>query len=165
MHSASVAITFRSPSEQSSDRLSGGQKSSSVSTVETIIRAIEGTDIEVLSLRHGDVQIRVVQDAQLRPVVYEQQADPPADDKLRAISAPLTGIYYARPSPEQPQFVTEGGLVIKGQVVGLIETMKLFNEVIAEIEGEVRQVLVAEGDLVEANQPLMRIAVTEEPPA
>jgi acetyl-CoA carboxylase biotin carboxyl carrier protein len=78
------------------------------------------------------------------------------------IPAPLTGVYYARPAPDQPLFVTVGGAVHVDDVVALIETMKLFNEVKSEIAGRVTRVVAAEGDLVQAGQPLMFVAPTEE---
>jgi acetyl-CoA carboxylase biotin carboxyl carrier protein len=64
-------------------------------------------------------------------------------------------MFYGRPSPEQAAFVSEGDLVEPGQVVGLIETMKLFNEVTAEVFGEVLRIAVGDGDMVELGQPLV----------
>jgi biotin-dependent carboxylase-like uncharacterized protein len=73
------------------------------------------------------------------------------------VSAPLLGTFYRRPSPEAPLFVEEGGAVEPGQTVGLIEVMKSFHEVTAEISGTVRRFLVDEGEAVEFGQPLMEI--------
>src|SRR5579872_3240397 len=132
----------------------------SAATVERILRLVEPTDIEVLELKWGEARIRVTQDAER---FTRLGTDPEAAlaEGTVPILAPLTGVFYGRPSPDQPAFVQAGGRLNRGQIVGLIETMKLFNEVVAEIEGEVVQVLVSEGDLVEANQPLMLVRADE----
>lgn len=130
-------------------------------TVQRILRMVEGTDIEQLELRWGDARIRIVQGA----ATSRDTDDTPSAAVVEGvgITAPLTGVYYARPAPEQPSFVDEGGIVTAGQVVGLIETMKLFNEIVSEVEGTVERILVAEGDLVEAGQVLMRVLPSAEP--
>jgi acetyl-CoA carboxylase biotin carboxyl carrier protein len=75
--------------------------------------------------------------------------------------APLTGVFYSRSAPEKPAFISVGDVVVPGQVVGLIETMKLFNEVIAEVTGEISHLSAQDGDLVEAGQPLMYVVARE----
>ena len=85
----------------------------------------------------------------------------PADTR-HAIAAPLTGVYYGRPKPEDPPFVTVGATVQPGQVVALIETMKLFNEVAADITGEVVEIAPQEGDLVEAGHTLLYVVPAQE---
>jgi acetyl-CoA carboxylase biotin carboxyl carrier protein len=74
----------------------------------------------------------------------------------------LAGAYYSRPSPEQAAFVAVGDTVVAGQVVGLIETMKLFNEVTADVGGDVVEIAVSDGDLVAAGQPLLYIRPESE---
>jgi acetyl-CoA carboxylase biotin carboxyl carrier protein len=64
-------------------------------------------------------------------------------------------MFYGRPSPEQAPFASEGDTIEPGQVVGLIETMKLFNEVTAELWGEVTRIAVADGEMVELGQVLV----------
>ena len=63
-------------------------------------------------------------------------------------------MFYARPSPELDVYVAAGKTVEAGQVVGMIETMKLFNEVVSDVAGRIRDVLISDGDLVEKGQPL-----------
>jgi biotin carboxyl carrier protein len=124
--------------------------------LEQVVRAIEGSDIETIELTWQDRRIRVVQDPGM-PAVPSATASASEPSTLVGIVAPLTGVFYARPSPDQPLFVSDGDLVTQGQVVGLIETMKLFNEVVSTLDGRVRDVLVTEGDLVEKEQVLMRV--------
>lgn len=78
------------------------------------------------------------------------------------LAAPLTGVLWMRPSPEEEQFAAVGDMVEAGQVVALIETMKLFNEVIADVAGEVVSIAAREGDLVEVGQPLIFVKPREE---
>lgn len=73
------------------------------------------------------------------------------------VKAPLVGTYYAAPSPESEPFVTVGKRVKKGDVLMIIESMKLMNEVLCEQEGTVAEILVQNGDAVEFDQPILRI--------
>ena len=73
------------------------------------------------------------------------------------VKAPLVGTYYAAPSPESEPFVTVGKRVKKGDVLMIIESMKLMNEVLCEQEGIVAEILVQNGDAVEFDQPILRI--------
>lgn len=72
-------------------------------------------------------------------------------------SAPMVGVFYGRPSPDQPPFVKIGDTVESGQQVAVIEAMKLFTPVLSDHDGTVRAVLVEDGEMVEFGQPLMEI--------
>jgi acetyl-CoA carboxylase biotin carboxyl carrier protein len=74
-----------------------------------------------------------------------------------AVLAPLTGIYYASPAPGSPPYVTVGGEVATGQIIGLIEAMKLFNEIKSDLAGRVVRVVAESGQLVKAKQPLIEV--------
>jgi acetyl-CoA carboxylase biotin carboxyl carrier protein len=74
-----------------------------------------------------------------------------------AVHAPLTGIFYASPGPGSPPFVQVGREVVVGQVIGLIEAMKLFNEIKSDQAGRVVRVIAEDGALVKAKQPLMEV--------
>jgi acetyl-CoA carboxylase biotin carboxyl carrier protein len=74
------------------------------------------------------------------------------------IVAPLTGLFFAGPTPADPPFVEVGSLVTPGQVVAIIETMKIFNEIKSEIGGKVIEVMSRDGDLVEEGAPLMYVS-------
>ena len=82
------------------------------------------------------------------PAVPQKPAD-------KSIKAPLVGTFYAAPSPDQPPFVQVGDTVKKGDVVLIIESMKLMNEVTSDVDGVVQEILVKNGDAVEYDQPLM----------
>jgi len=74
-----------------------------------------------------------------------------------AVSAPLTGIYYGAPSPGATPYVTVGDHVSVGQIIGLIEAMKLFNEIKSDRAGRVARICVESGALVKAKQPLIEV--------
>lgn len=73
------------------------------------------------------------------------------------ITSPMTGIYYSAPSPGSPPFVKEGEEVIAGQVIGLIEAMKVFNEVPSPMSGTVIKLVIESGQLVNLGDPLLYI--------
>ena len=73
------------------------------------------------------------------------------------ISSPMTGIFYSSSSPGSPPFVKEGEPVTAGQVVGLIEAMKVFNEIHATVSGVVKKVVAESGQVVNPGEPLLFI--------
>lgn len=75
----------------------------------------------------------------------------------KLICSPLVGTFYAAPSPGAKPFVSVGDRVKKGQVLGIIEAMKLMNEIESEHEGVVEAILIEDETMVEFNQPLFRI--------
>ncbi len=80
-----------------------------------------------------------------------------AADARLAVRAPLTGIFYSSPGPGSPPFVAVGREVVVGQVIGLIEAMKLFNEIKSDQAGRVVRVIAGDGALVKAKQPLIEV--------
>ena len=81
----------------------------------------------------------------------------PAAPQRPSVKAPLTGIFYASPAPGSAPYVQVGGEVAVGQVIGLIEAMKLFNEIKSDLAGRVVKVVPESGTLVKAKQPLLEV--------
>ena len=73
------------------------------------------------------------------------------------MKSPLVVTFYEAPSPDEPAFVKPGDTVKKGQVLGIVEAMKLMNEIESEFDGVVEEVLVENEAMVEYGQPLFRI--------
>lgn len=73
------------------------------------------------------------------------------------MKAPIVGTFYAAPAPGKAPFVTIGSTVSKGDVLFIIESMKVMNEVTSEFDGRVAEILVKDGDAVEFDQPILRI--------
>ncbi len=78
-------------------------------------------------------------------------------DNLHKIKSPMVGTFYASSSPEAPSFVGIGDKVGEETIVCIVEAMKLFNEIEAEVQGEIVEVLVQNGQLVEYGQPLFLV--------
>jgi len=78
------------------------------------------------------------------------------------LPAPMTGVFYRAPSPDAPPFVDVGDVVTAGQTIGLIEAMKVFSEVPAEVAGRIVEIVAESGKLVQADEPLMFVEPVED---
>ena len=81
----------------------------------------------------------------------------PKADNLITIKSPMIGTFYKRPSPDKPNFVEIGSTIEPGKVICIIEAMKLFNEIEAEVKGKIVKVLVEDSNPVEFDQPLFLV--------
>ncbi len=86
-----------------------------------------------------------------------EQTAPPAKSKNLEIKSPMVGTFYKSPSPDTPPFVKVGDDVEVGQVVCIMEAMKLMNEIKSEVKGKIAAVLVENADPVEFNQTLFLV--------
>lgn len=87
----------------------------------------------------------------------EFETPEPVKMQGKLVKSPLVGTFYAAPSEEAEPFVTVGSQVKKGQVMAIVEAMKLMNEIESEFDGEVAEIYVKNGEAVEYGQPLFRI--------
>lgn len=98
-----------------------------------------------------------------RPIESAQASlQPPKQQSLaessgNTVKSPLVGTFYAAASPESAPFVKVGDRVTKGQVLGIVEAMKLMNEIESELDGTVREILVKNEQMVEFGQPMFVI--------
>jgi len=97
-----------------------------------------------------------------QPVVEAKtpEAQPPAaddDSKYITIKSPIIGTFYRKPSPDKPLFVEVGQSIAKGDVLCIIEAMKLFNEIESEVSGKIVKILVDDSSPVEFDQPLFLV--------
>ncbi len=79
------------------------------------------------------------------------------DPSLHKIVSPMVGTFYQSPNPDSPAYVKVGDKVGNETIVCIVEAMKLFNEIEAEVQGEIVEVLVKDGELVEYGQPLFLV--------
>ena len=146
-----------------------------LAAVDLLAPAFEEAGLDELELEVGELRVRLarpVAAAAALPQASAAAAPPvpaapaPADGLtpfgepspgMRFVSAPLTGVWYGAPSPGARPYVNEGDEITAGQVVGLIEAMKLFNEIKSDVSGTVARVLVEAGTLVKRKQPLLEI--------
>lgn len=76
---------------------------------------------------------------------------------LKVITSPMVGTFYASSAPDKPPYVKKGDKISKGQVVCIVEAMKLMNEIESEFDGDIVEVCVKDGDVVEYGMPLFKI--------
>jgi acetyl-CoA carboxylase biotin carboxyl carrier protein len=91
------------------------------------------------------------------PMAVPPAAPAPVEDSRHAVTCPFVGTFYRAPSPEAEPYVREGDRVEKGQVICIVEAMKLMNEIEADVSGTIAAILVENGKTVEYGQPLFRI--------
>ncbi|MGG5358155.1 MULTISPECIES: acetyl-CoA carboxylase biotin carboxyl carrier protein [unclassified Enterococcus] len=94
--------------------------------------------------------------AQAPEAAAAAQTSAPAFDGVEIVS-PIVGVVYLQPSPEKPAFKKVGDPVAKGEVICIIEAMKLMNEITSDVDGEIAEILVENEEVVEFGQPLFRI--------
>lgn len=139
-----------------------------VKRVEDLIHMLEGSTIGELELTEAgtEIIIRRQPGMVMTPLPTPQLGVPsvPATtgrviraDNTVAVVAPLTGVYYAAPSPMSPPFVAVGDVVEAGQVVAQVEAMKVFNEIQAEVAGRVTALVASNGNVVQKGDVLIRI--------
>lgn len=148
------------------------QKASWIERVEGLIAILEGSSIGELELTEGGTEIIIRRQPGMALVAVPEQASRAAsgipkaggarvhageEDASAAIAAPLTGVYYSAASPASPPFVTVGDIVQVGQIVALIEAMKVFNEVQAEVAGRVIKIAAQNGEVVQKGSALIRV--------
>ncbi|MBC7324133.1 MAG: acetyl-CoA carboxylase biotin carboxyl carrier protein, partial [Moorella sp. (in: Bacteria)] len=143
--------------------------------IKELIKLIDQTAIAELSLDSGGVKVAIrkavvkgplpaEEDSFLPPPVQENAGQPvPAAEKmpetagLTPVKSPMVGTFYSAPAPDAPPFVRVGDVVQKGQVLCIIEAMKLMNEIKSEAAGEIVKILVENGQPVEYGQDLFLI--------
>ena len=142
--------------------------------VDRLAELLERSDLTELEVEAGATAIVLRKPAALAQVPAILTADAPAAPALApttavepaateaaparpSVKAPLTGIFYASPSPGSPPYVRVGGEIAVGQIIGLIEAMKLFNEIKSDLAGRVVRVVAESGQLVKAKQPLIEV--------
>lgn len=131
-----------------------------------LISFLKDTDIAELQYEKDGVKIRIRRQTLLspiethsKPLATSVEATQGLEDvqRLATVTSPIVGTFYRSPSPEAPPFVDVGTPVKKGQVICIIEAMKLMNEIESEVEGIVVRALVENGQSVEYGEPLFLI--------
>ncbi len=139
----------------------------------TLIAAVSDSELTRFSYEENGtvIQMRKEKEQQLVtvngaaqdiPVQVETVSGQPAAKEIEGVSgnvvvSPLVGTFYASSSPEAEPYVQVGDQVKKGQVLGIVEAMKLMNEIESEYDGVVKQVLVSNEDVIEYGQPMFVI--------
>lgn len=136
---------------------------------------VENGKLSKIKIKNGDCEIVIEKECKIAAVPAAVQtaavaapvvSQPAAEEEAPAaetvpsgnvVKAPIVGTYYSAPGPDKPPFVEVGKKVSKGDVIMIIESMKLMNEVQSEYDGVVKEILVNNGTAVEYDQPVMII--------
>lgn len=147
--------------------------------IKEILDAFEERNMQKLALKQGEFEItlerspaktEVVSSSPYLPTMPHAAAqlphlptpplsveEAPAQDQAKYITSPMVGTFYATPSPDQPAFVQVGDTVKEGQVVCIIEAMKVMNEVKANTSGVVKEILMESGHPVEFGSKIFKL--------
>ncbi len=107
----------------------------------------------------GPAQPQALQAPSAAPAAAPATGPAPVEDKAHVVTSPFVGTFYRKPNPDSPAYVSLNDKVDKGQVLCIVEAMKLMNEIEADVAGTVIGILVEDGAPVEYGQPLFKIAV------
>lgn len=144
------------------------------------VKAFKELGLTKLSLKNGDFEVELQKESAVMSAVPAQTTAMPVAPAVSApvssaaeslapvqtsadetdkgvVKAPLIGVFYASPSPDAPPFVKVGDRVKKGDILCIIEAMKMMNEITAEADGTVSEVIAENGKLVEFGQPLFKL--------
>ena len=156
------------------DEDQSSNESFNLDKLKELIELMEKHDLTDVHLRHGAEQWRLRRGPQVvaaapaayavppvaapAPAVAAAGAAPAAPvSNLLEIKSPIVGTYYSSPTPEDPVFVSAGSKVTQDTVVCIVEAMKVFNQITADVSGTIEEVLVGNGDPVESGQVLFRV--------
>jgi len=137
--------------------------------IREIISLLKDTDITEIQIERDGVKLKIKREKFFTPLEVSRPVAGPSIEKgveeklqpeetnLVTITSPIVGIFYRSPSPDAPPFVEEGSSVKKGQVLCIVEAMKLMNEIESDVDGIVKKILVENGQPVEYGEPLFLI--------
>jgi len=148
--------------------------------IQSLIKFVAKSGVNEVKLEMKDIKINIRNTAKEKTIVQSapvQQVAAPAmaaptqsnapaatpttesndDDKYITITSPIIGTFYRKPSPDKPTFISVGDTVQEDSIVCIIEAMKLFNEIEAEVNGKIVKVLVEDSTPVEFGQPLFLV--------
>ena len=129
-------------------------------TIKTTAEGTESTTTYVQQMPMQAAPQMAAPQVAAAPAVTDAPAAPAADDdnaKYITVKSPIIGTFYRKPAPDKPMFVEVGSTIGKGDVLCVIEAMKLFNEIESEVSGKIVKILVDDSSPVEFDQPLFLV--------
>ena len=145
-----------------------------IENIRQLAEILTNSGLSCIEVTENDVRVRLEREVTLQPAVLQSpkealpasaplpNAVPESDqvvdfNKVREIKSPMVGLFYSAPAPGKPSFVSKGNKIKKGDVLCIIEAMKMMNEIIAEEDGTLLDICAQEGQLVEFSQVLFKI--------
>lgn len=156
----------------------------SIEEIKELIQAVDESSVGELEIRNDmKEKVTIRKEAAMRPVAQQTAVPAPqpaaqpapqqsetkkeetpedsgqkeANSNYYEITSPMVGTFYRSPSPEAGAYVEKGAAIKPNTIVCIVEAMKLMNELEAEVTGEIAEILVEDGELVEYGQPLFRV--------
>ena len=131
--------------------------------IKKLIEMLQESDLMEIEVKEGEESVRIARggqmishSSQLSPPIIETVASPIATETLGAsITSPIVGTFYRKPAPDKPAFIEVGDHVNVGDVVCIIEAMKMMNEIKSEFSGTVTAIKIDDGEPVEFDQQLI----------
>ncbi|MCK4913033.1 MAG: acetyl-CoA carboxylase biotin carboxyl carrier protein [Planctomycetes bacterium] len=147
------------------------KKDKDLQKIEELLEVMNANDLVEIQISHGDDKIVLKRQQSQQAVMTAvgpafapaaaapatDTAAPTIDDGLVEITSPIVGTFYAQPSPDSAPFVEVGASVGTGTVICIIEAMKVMNEIKAETNGKIAEILVKNGEAVEFGQALFKV--------
>lgn len=156
--------------------------------IKSLLEMLKDTDVTEIEIEKEGIRIRIKRESagkisqqpqvvQVAPLAVSPHVQPaakthevikqetPPEEKgknLKTITAPMVGTFYRAPSPDSPPYVEEGTIVKKGQILCIIEAMKLMNEIESEYNGKIVSILAENGKPVEFGEPIFVIEVLDQ---
>ncbi len=144
--------------------------------VKKLIELLETSDIAEIEIKEGEEAVRISRVSNIAPVAApipvaaaaapspapaaeSAPAEPPAPaaESGNLVTSPMVGTFYRAPAPSSPAYVEVGQQIKEGDVIGIVEAMKMMNQIESEFSGVVEAILVEDGKPVEFGQPLVRV--------
>ena len=134
--------------------------------IKHLMELLKDTDITELQIERNGAKLKIKRERFMSsfeisptPVKQQEVEQPPPEEtqRLVTITSPIVGIFHRSPAPEAPPFVEVGSVVKKGQVLCIVEAMKLMNEIESDVDGVVSKILVENSQPVEYGEPLFLI--------
>jgi biotin carboxyl carrier protein len=125
--------------------------------VRQVVAAVRASDVTELEVANGEFSVRVRRDPDASLALEGMRPSPTEDEdtRLHRVVAPFTGLFYRSPTPDAGAYVSEGDWVDADGVIGLVETMKIFNEVTADVAGRIKKMVADNGQLVHTGDTLV----------
>ena len=141
-----------------------------IDEIRELAQLLKQNELSALEISEGESRVRLERGgggtslAGTVPAAADANASNPVEDdpgvdfsNLTEVKSPMVGVFYAAPAPESDPFVRVGQRVKRGDVLCIVEAMKLMNEIVAERDGEIFDICVSNGDVVEFGQCLFRL--------
>ncbi|MBQ9047188.1 MAG: acetyl-CoA carboxylase biotin carboxyl carrier protein [Solobacterium sp.] len=125
--------------------------------IEALIKLLEDSSLQKMKVKDGDFEISLSRFDQEQPVTVTQASAEPEEEDEVNITSPIVGTFYSASGPTIPAYVRTGDRVRAGDVICILEAMKMMNEITAEFDCEILAVLVSNEQKVEYGQPLFRV--------